>query len=188
MLSLAASASEHEHVFGEWTPGENNMHTALCEECGEELSARHYTFTSKMGEASVSVCAACGQYQDGVLALIEGAQALSEKPTPSKQKGVFIARGLESPFAGDETIIYAFTAAYINNGELATWKDVSTVSLPLNIELPEDYQLVRVTPSAGDDSVQNPEKRTEMESSYEDGVLCFSTKTPALYLITGGEK
>ena len=51
------------------------------------------------------------------------------------------------------------------------------------MELPENYQLIRITPAAGDDSVQNPEQQIEMESQWEEGVLSFTTKTPALYLI-----
>jgi hypothetical protein len=171
----------HEHTWGEWIPAEGG-HTAVCTEDGEALTVKHYTFSTTMGGKSVSVCAMCGQYREGIFPLIEGAQAVSQKAKPSNQRGSLIARGLEKPFSDDETVVYAFTVAYVQNGALATWKDVSTVSLPI-AGLPGNARLIRISPAAGDDSVQNPEQRIEMESVYQDGVLTFTTKTPALYLL-----
>lgn len=181
-LPCAVFGEEHEHVFAQWVPAESG-HEATCEECGETLTAKHYSFSSSIGGSSVGVCAMCGQCKDTVFGLIDGVEVVSQKPTPSKQRGAVVARGMEAPFEDEPEILYAFTLAYVQNGELATWKDVSDVKLPVDAELPESYQLVRVSPAAGDDSVQNPEERVEMESSYEDGVLCFVTKTPALYLV-----
>ncbi|MBQ9299404.1 MAG: hypothetical protein IJ214_02720 [Clostridia bacterium] len=180
-LAFAAAEGAHEHVWGEWLPSDGG-HTAECAEDGDTLTVRHHTFSTGTISGS-AVCAMCGQYRDGVFPLIEGAEAVSQKAEPSTQRGIFVARGMETPYADAENVVYAFTVAYVHNGALATWKDVSTVSLPLDVELPENYQLIRITPAAGDDSVQNPERQIEMESAWEDGVLSFTTKTPALYLI-----
>ena len=176
----------HEHVFSEWTVTDGG-HEATCEECGETITAKHYTFTTSVADSSVRICAMCGQCGEEVFPLISGVTVTSQKPTPTKQRGAIVARGQKAPFEGDSEILYAFTLAYVQNGELATWKDVSDVVLPLEEELPEGYQLVRVNPAAGDDSVQNPEERVEMDSSFEDGALHFVTKTPALYLVMAGE-
>lgn len=184
LLWAAASSlaeSQHGHIWGEWLPAEGG-HAATCAEDGETLVARHYSFST--GTVSESaVCAICGQYKNGVFPLIEGAQALSQKAKPSSQRGSFMARGMKAPYENAPNVVYAFTVAYVQNGALATWKDVSTVTLPLDVQLPADYQLIRITPASGDDSVQNPERQIEMESVWEEGCLTFVTKTPALYLI-----
>ena len=180
-----AESPQHEHIWGEWLPTAEG-HTATCAEDGEALTARHYTFST--GTVSQSaVCAICGQYKNGVFPLIEGAQAQSQKKKPSSQRGSFMARGMKAPYENAPNVLYAFTVAYVQNGTLATWKDVSTVTLPLDAQLPEDYQLIRITPAAGDDSVQNPEQQIEMESTWAEGALTFVTKTPALYLILSKE-
>ena len=183
LLAAGAGLAEeaHEHTWGEWTPAEGG-HTAVCASCGEALTAKHYTFATRLGSFSDSVCGMCGQYSGGVFPLIEGASIASTKEKPSKQRGEFIARGMEKPFS-DENVLFAFTVAYANNGGLATWKDMSVITLPLPLTLPDTYRLIRVQPSAGDDSVQNPEKWIDLQSTWENGALTFTAKTPALYLL-----
>ena len=109
------------------------------------------------------------------------ASSLAEQP--SSQRGAFIVRGTGSPFSQEPGVLFAFTAAYVRDGALATWKDVSTVTIPLDINLPETARLIRVQPASGDDSIQNPEQHIEMEYTYADGILSFTTKTPALYML-----
>ena len=179
--SLAEPA--HEHTWGEWLPDEAGGHTATCTEDKETLTVKHYSFSVNFGQFSGSICCVCGKTPEGVLPIIEGAQAQSQKAKPSNQRGAFIVRGTGSPFSQEPGVLFAFTVAYVRDGALATWKDVSTVTIPLDINLPETARLIRVQPASGDDSIQNPEQHIEMEYSYADGILSFTTKTPALYML-----
>ncbi len=185
LMASAAAEDGHEHIFGEWSPSESG-HSAVCAEDGETLTAPHYNFTVHIGGFSGSVCGVCGLYPGGVLPLIGDAQAVSLKAKPSKQRGGFIVRGMASPFAEAPEVLFAFTAAYIQNGALATWKDVSTVTVPLGTVLQGPVRLLRVQGASGDDSVQNPETHIEMEFALDGDVLTFSGKTPALYLLVEG--
>ena len=111
IAAFAAAEGEHEHVWGEWLPSEGG-HTAVCAEDEETLTVRHYTFSTSTITGS-AVCAMCGQCRDGIFPLIEGAEAASQKAKPSSQRGVFVARGMETPYADAENVIYAVTVAYV---------------------------------------------------------------------------
>ena len=63
-------AEEHTHIWGEWVPAEGG-HTAACIEDGETLTVKHYTFSTRLGGFSDTVCAMCGQYSGGVFTRIE---------------------------------------------------------------------------------------------------------------------
>ena len=161
--SLAEPA--HEHTWGKWLPDEAGGHTATCTEDKETLTVKHYSFSVNFGQFSGSICCVCGKTPEGVLPIIEEAQAQSQKAKPSSQRGAFIVRGTGSPFSQEPGGLFAFTAAYVRDGALAT------------------ARLIRVQPASGDDSIQNPEQHIEMEYTYADGTLSFTTKTPALYML-----
>ena len=179
----ALAESGQDHVWGEWLPAESGGHTALCAEDGETMNVKHTSYSVTLGEEKVSVCGVCGHFSEGVLPILPGASAVSQKAKPSSQRGTFLVRGAPLPFPGHSEVLFAFTALYENNGALATWKDVSTVTVSLNTNLPENARLIRVSPASGDDSVQNPEQWIEMEYTVTEGCISFTTKTPALYLI-----
>ncbi len=182
VLLTAPALAEGEAA--EWFAEASGGHSAVLEG-GETVTAKHYTYSATIDGVSVRVCAICGQYDDGVLPVIPDAAAVSQKPKPSAQRGSFLVRGCANPFPAHPSVLFALTAVYEKDGGLATWKDVSTVSVPLKSVLPEGARLVRVSPASGDDSIQNPETWVDMEYSLEDGALTISTKTPALYLILG---
>lgn len=186
MLFSAVMAEEtHEHVWGEWTEAEGGGHTASCvENDGASKTASHYTASVNISGKSYRVCLICGDYGNETLPLIEDASAAPVKENPSAQRGRLVVRGKANPFENDPSVLYAFTVCYERDGSLATFKNQSVISFSLqDLDLPEGFKLIRVQSSAGDDSVQNPEKWIEMGYEYQDGVFSFSTKTPTVYLL-----
>ncbi len=186
LTTVCAFAEDHVHVWGEWLPTQDNtQHSAVCVECGETLTTAHYNYSGSVSGGSIRVCGICG-YADntnGNFTMISDVTATPIRENPSSQRGELIVRGLANPTALDESIVYAFTINYANNGGLATFKNESEISISLDIDFPENWKLIRIRPSAGDDSVQNPEQKVDMEATFVDHVLTFTTRTPALYMI-----
>ena len=187
LLSGAALAeTAHEHLWTDWAPAQGGSHTGVCAEDGDALTAKCYTYSAALENGSISACGICGvnsTMSESIMPLLEGVTATPTNPNPGKQRGTLIVRGLANPSAANPEVLYAFTLNYEWKGGLATFKNPCDISIPLNLELPESWRLVRITPRAGDDSVQNPEKRVDMECTYVDGVLTFNTRTPAMYMI-----
>lgn len=191
MLAMAvgtAAAEEHIHTWSAWKATESgSQHTATCTECGEEKTAKCTTYTATLDQEKISVCAYCGANKYGEFERIEEATATPIADNPSAQKGEFIVMGKAEPFAeADDSVIYAFTIGYARDGEAATFKNKSVVRLPIGEEIGA-FKLIRVTPSSGDDSTQTAEKWTEIEYTYENGVLSFETKNPALHMLVKAE-
>lgn len=182
-LCAAAMADEHVHTWGPWTKVEGtNTHSAVCTECGESMTAKCYSATVTFENHRVGVCSYCGAYSEGAFEPIEGtAKALNGKD--SSQRGVFLAVGKAQPFASQPEVLYAFIPGFTKDGSMATFKNKCSISVKIDVELPEGFHLVRVTPQAGDDSNQTPETWTECEYTWEDGVLTFETKSPYLHMI-----
>ena len=187
LLSGTALAEEaHEHVWGEWTEAETGGHIAYCvAEDGASKTASHYTASVNISGKTYRVCLMCGDYGEEALDLIEDATATPTNANPGTQRGSLVVRGKAHPFENDPTVLYAFTVCYQRDGGLATFKNQSLVSFSLkDLELPAGFKLIRVQSSAGDDSVQNPEKWIEMSYELtEDGLFSFHTKTPTVYLL-----
>ena len=190
-LLLAANTvlaeTTHEHTWGEWIAEEDGSgHTASCTDGDSAvMTAKHYYFTVALNGISARVCAICGTGR-GIadsFANIDKATATPVDKNPGNQRGCLIVRGLEKPFETNESVAYAFTMAFVWNGGLSTFKNKCEISIPLNVELPGSWKLVRVASASGDDSVQNPETWVDIEAAYGNNVLTFVTKTPALYLI-----
>ena len=190
LLMLVSAASAEEHTWGNWVTTEDGAkHTAVCTECGEEKTVKCTTYTATLADnKKVSVCAYCGACKYGTFQKIEAATATPVVEQPGAQKGVFEVFGKALPFEElDSSVLYAFTIGYNRNGEVATFKNKSLVQILIDVELSEGFKLIRVTPSAGDDSNQTAEKWTEVEYTFENGILSFETKNPALHIIVKAE-
>lgn len=192
LLGAAAGVAQdgHEHTWGEWTAVDGAGHIASCTaEEAQTKTAKHYHFTATAGGESVRVCAVCGAATgtSGDFALLEGALAQPVSENPKAQRGDLVVRGLENPFPSDETVTFALTMTYAWDGGMATFKNPSRIEVPLDVELAQGYKLVRVSGASGDDSVQTAESWIDVDSSFEDGVLIFQTRTPALFLVKNGE-
>ena len=189
--TAALAQSAHEHVWGEWADsGDGATHTASCTAGdGATESAAHYNFTGTIAGTSVRVCGMCGACSTSAapFALIAGATATPVGENPANQRGSLVVRGLESPFAEDASVLYAFTMAYEWNGGLATFKNRCELNVPLPEELPEGWKLIRISVASGDDSTQRSESWIDIEAAWENGVLTFESKTPSLFLILAGE-
>ncbi|MDO5378566.1 MAG: hypothetical protein Q4G52_09555 [Clostridia bacterium] len=181
---FAASAEEHAHSWGAWTKVDGaSQHTAACTDCGETKTVRCTSNTVTLGGDKQSVCAYCGANEYGAFERIEGAAATPLAENPSSQRGEFVAFGKAMPFEeADSSVLYAFTIGYELDGGVATFKNKSTVSLPI-ADLPEGFQLIRISTSSGDDSTSPKEEWVDIEYAYENGVLSFDTKNPALYIV-----
>lgn len=186
MLAGGALAQEHAHTFGAWTKMEGvSRHGAACNACGEvvEKQCATYSLTLQSGKKA-NVCALCGDCAYGAFSPVADAQATPLAEKTSKQRGEFAVYGRALPFAGeDDRILYAFTVAYNNDGAATAFKNKSRIQFRVDAQLPEQFTLLRVTSSAGDDSTQTPEKWTEIDHGFEDGLLTFESKNQAVYLI-----
>ena len=78
----ALAESGQDHVWGEWLPAESGGHTALCAEDGETMNVKHTSYSVTLGEEKVSVCGVCGHFSEGVLPILPGASAVSQKAKP----------------------------------------------------------------------------------------------------------
>lgn len=192
MLSVAAGAAaqDHAHAYGRWTPAEDGSgHTAVCETCGEQAEASCANYTMRVGsESRLGICAICGACKLGAFEALEGAEATPTDEEPKAQKGRFVACGKALPFAGeDERILYAFTIGYEQDGKAVTFKNRSVIRIPIQAELPEGFRLVRIKAASGDDSTQTAEEWIDVDYTFEDGVLRFESKNPALHIVVAGE-
>lgn len=187
-VPFAASAEEHVHRWGAWTKVENaSEHTATCADCGETKTVKCTGNTVTLDGDKQSVCPFCGANAYGAFTLIEGATATPTVEKPKTQRGEFVAFGKAMPFeAVDPSVLYAFTIGYTLDGGVATFKNKSTVSLPI-ADLPENFQLIRISTSSGDDSTSAKEEWIDIEYTYENGILSFETKNPALHIIKAAE-
>lgn len=191
MLAMAvgaAAAEEHVHTWSAWKAAESgSQHTAVCTECGEEKTTKCTTYSVTLDNQKLSVCTYCGANKYGEFEKVEEATATPIAENPAAQKGEFVVMGKAEPFTElDDSVLYAFTIGYNRDGEAATFKNKSTVQIPVGEGL-EAFKLIRVTPSSGDDSTQTAEKWTDIEYTYENGVLSFETKNPALHMLMKAE-
>jgi len=59
MTAAAAVAESHTHVWGGWTVVSAG-HSAACTECGEEITAKHVSYSTSANGFSASACVVCG--------------------------------------------------------------------------------------------------------------------------------
>lgn len=187
LLHVISVLAEQTHTWGEWkAEADGSSHTAYCIECGNDsLPVKHYNFTITVNDSTARICAICG-FSKGTqetLQIIPDASAVPVKSDPSPQRGNLVVRGLRYPIKGDEHIVFAFTLVYELNGSLATFKNQSRISIPVEIGGTDDWELLRIAGASGDDSVQTAESWVKIDSAYENDILSFETKTPALYII-----
>ena len=178
--------AEHEHLWTDWQDMQDGAsHAATCPEDGVMQRTRHNSYSATINGASMRVCSICGTGSrlTAPFALLEGATAVPTAAEPLEQMGHLIVRGLASPTELDEKIVYAFTITYELRGGMATFRNTSDITIPLGIELPEGWKLVRVSPASGDDSVYSPEAWIDTAATYEEQILSLTTRTPGLYLI-----
>ena len=144
------------------------------------------------------VCAVCGRVT--VVSLSDEGSALApvfvDVPgftfTGAAQEGQLILRAadLYDEAAGATDAFLAFTAAWEQDGLAQTFDTPVQVSLPLAIGETEDentlsvptadFKLVRIDVEAGEEPVQ---VQTELDFSYEDGILTFEMDRVAVYLL-----
>lgn len=185
-----AAAQEHAHTWNAWTATENgSQHMAACLECGEIQEKKCLNYTATLdGSKKVSVCANCGTCKYGAFERNEGATATPVAEKPLEQRGSFVVYGKALPFKElDADVLYAFTIGYELDGAAVTFKNKSTVQMKIDAELPEGFRLIRITPASGDDSTQTDEKWVDVEYTFEDGVLSFESKNPALHVVMAAE-
>lgn len=181
---FAASAKGTDTHWNDWTPVEDGKtHISTFEETGETRSAACHNTTIDFGTIRKSICLYCGRCPSGTFQLIEGATAEPVDMPAKPQNGTLIARGLARPFAEDVGILYAFTIAYEENGGIASFKNKSTVRIPLPKDLPEGVILQRVNVISGDDSTSPTEKRIDTNYTIEGGMLTFISKSSTLYIL-----
>lgn len=187
-VAFTAAAEEHAHSWSAWVKVENaSSHTATCADCGETKTVKCTGNTVTLGGNKQSVCAYCGANAFGAFERIEGATATPLAEKPGKQRGEFVAFGKAMPFESvDASVLYAFTIGYGLDGGVATFKNKSTVCLPI-ADLPDGFHLIRITTSSGDDSTSPKEEWVNIQYTYEDGILSFDTKNPALHIVKAGE-
>lgn len=96
-------------------------------------------------------------------------------------RGELIVCGLETHFDG---VLYALTVAHEYAGTLNDFTGMVHVEIPLALtdELPA-FRLVRVDVPEGGEDTERTEVWTEIEYSYEDGVLSFDTDAAGVFLL-----
>lgn len=174
------------HQWGEWSPETgSSRHTAQCiYGCGNEKTANCSNFSITVNRTSANVCAVCGKYQSGRFETLPGAGAVPLTDAPLAQRGSLVIRGKALPFEEmDPAVLYSFTLAYEWNGGLATFKNRSSVTIPLGVELPSVFHVYRISVSPGDDSNQRKEEWILTAHDVTDNTLVFSAASPALYII-----
>ncbi len=190
VLKAQETVPSLDHLWGERTLTENSsQHAAACVRgCGAAKTVKCTNVGITLGRSSMNICAICGTYKYGTFELIPQASALPVSDTPADQRGTLVVRGKTLPFEDtDPSVLYAFTLTYEWNGGMATFKNQSTISIPIDAELPEEFQLIRVSVSPGDDSVQRKEVWVGIEHDFTDGILTFAAKNPSLYIIKAME-
>lgn len=186
LSALTTVCAEHVHLWTDWKDmNDGASHAATCPEDGVTQRTRHNTYAVTLNEASMRVCSICGAGSGmrAPFALIEGAEAVPTAAEPLEQMGSLIVRGLAHPTELDARVVYAFTITYEYRGGMATFRNTSDVTIPLGVELPEGWRLIRVNPATGDDSTYSPEAWIDTQATFETQTLSLTTRTPGLYLI-----
>ena len=183
LATASLFAAEHTHQWGQWVHDDGEKtHSSQCLVCGERKTVACYTVSATVGGVKKNVCLFCGDSADGTFPAVEA----TAKPVVSNakvQRGDLAVRGLKNPFPEDKSIRYAFTVGYCNEGALASFKNRSAVTFQLPAEIPDSFELVRVSTSSGDDSTSASERWNVLDHTCKDGMLSFETKFSALYCV-----
>lgn len=170
------------HWFDLWTPNGDGAHSASCrrEDCEYIGKSGCAAYEVTAGEAILTVCPVCGEFQDTAFAVVEGA-VIDGRNLPMGEK---IVRGMKAPFDG---ALYAFTVAWEYSGKVQEFQAGVTVSLPLSAEEYASFKLVRVDVNPATETTRRAEVWTEIPCAFENGVLSFEAETAALYLLVAAE-
>ena len=165
------------HWYGSWSYDGDMTHRATCVRggCGYVRKEECTSYAVMVGDTELNICQVCGNLNGTTMGALEATVTdLDNEDGGIPERGELSVYGLERPFDG---VLYALTVGYEYAGALDEFTGMVRVEIPMALtdQLPE-FRLVYVDATGvGED--------TEIEYTYEEGVLSFDTDAAGVFLL-----